>query len=231
VYLGDRARSTSAAEKTALLLDTELMAEALSIGLPPVEAVLAAGISHPYPLYIQFCAFAGHSSAAGRAVVPPVFKAYDHANLRATFGQVATFINGILDEIQEDYRTVAFTPAGRAFELTLEPAWVTGQALTIGAVGQAGAADADTAAWIEGSLISSERRMGALRDRRVRGPDRARRGSPDLTGIAPRRGEVIFSVTIDPQYVEAGQKLQIVSQVDNAPGHPREIVLYVANRS
>jgi type VI secretion system protein ImpJ len=231
VYLGDRARATDVASRSALLLDTELMAEALSMGLPPVEALLGAGVAHPFPLFIQMCAFAGLSSAAGRAVVPPVFKAYDHTNLRATFAQVAAFVNGILDEIHEEYRAVPFTPAGRAFELALDASWMQGPNLIIGAVGQAGASEADTAAWLEGSLISSDRRMGALRDRRVRGPNRAPLPAPDTLGIAVRRGEVIFTVAVDPQYVEAGQKLQVVHQVDSAPGHPREVVLYVANRS
>jgi type VI secretion system protein ImpJ len=230
VYLGDRARSTDVTSRSALLLDTERMAEALSMGLPPVEAMLTAGVSHPFPLFIQMCAFAGLSSAAGRAVVPPVFKTYDHTNLRATYAQVAAFVNGVLDEIHEEYRTVPFTPAGPAFELVLDAAWMRGQNLIIGAVGQAGVAEADTAAWLDGSLISSDRRMGALRDRRVRGPNRSPLASPDAMGIAARRGEVIFSVAIDPQYVEAGQKLQILHQLESAPGHPREIVLYVANR-
>jgi type VI secretion system protein ImpJ len=231
VYLGDRARSTDVASRSALLLDTELMAEALSMGLPPVEAMLSAGISHPFPLYIQMCAFAGLSSAAGRAVVPPVFKTYDHANLRATFGQVAAFVNGILDEIHEEYRTVPFSNIQSGFELALDASWVRGPNIIIGAVGQAGVAESDTAAWLDGALMSSDRRMGALRDRRVRGPNRAPLASPDTVGIAARRGEVIFTVQVDPQYVEAGQKFQIVHQLDSAPGHPREIVLYVANRS
>ncbi len=231
VYLGDRARATDVASRSALLLDTELMAEALSMGLPPVEAVLGTGVSHPYPLFIQMCAFAGLSSAAGRAVVPPVFRPYDHGNLRATFAQIATFIDGILDEIHEEYRTIPFTASGSTFELALDASWLRGQNLIIGAVGQAGTAESDTAAWLDGSLIASDRRMGALRDRRVRGPNRAPLASPDSMGIAARRGEVVFTVAIDPQYVEAGQKLQIMHQMDSTPGHPREIVLYVANRS
>ncbi len=231
VYLGDRARSTDVASRSTLLLDTELMAEALSMGLPPAEALLAAGVSHPFPLYIQMCAFAGLASAAGRAVVPPVFKAYDHSNLRGTFAQIAAFVNGILDEIHEEYRAIPFVAAGQGFELALDASWLRGQNLIVGAVGQAGVAEADTAAWLDASLISSDRRMGALRDRRVRGPNRSPLASPDAMGIAARRGEVVFTIAIDPQYVEAGQKLQILHQVDSAPGHPREIVLYVANRS
>ncbi len=230
VYLGDRARATDVASRSALLLDTELMAEALSMGLPPVEAMLGAGVSHPFPLFIQMCAFAGLSSAAGRAVVPPVFKSYDHADLRSTFAQVAAFINGILDEIHEEYRTIPFVAAGSGFELALDSAWLHGPNLIIGAVGQAGVAESDTSAWLDASLIASDRRMSSLRDRRVRGPNRSPLASPDAMGIAARRGEVIFTVAIDPQYLEAGQKLQILHQVESAAGHPRELVLYVANR-
>jgi type VI secretion system protein ImpJ len=218
------------AEKTALLLDVELTAEALSIGLPPIEAMLAAGVAHPYNLYIQMCSFAGSASAAGRAVVPPVFRAYDHQELHATFAQVATFIGGVLDEIHEDYRAVAFVPNGRVFELALEPAWLASHTLILGAIGQSGGSEADTAAWLDGSLIASENRMASLRERRVRGPIRTAITAPDMLGIAPRRGEVLFSVTVDAQYIESRQKLQIMHQLEGAPGIPREIVLYVANR-
>jgi hypothetical protein len=69
-----------------------------------------------------------------------------------------------------------------------------------------------------------------LRERRVRGPGRMRLAAPDTVGIAPRRGEVIASITADPQYIEPGEVLQLLNPGDAGRGRPEEVVLYVATR-
>jgi type VI secretion system protein ImpJ len=228
-YLADRARTTTAAERTTVLTETEKMAESLAAGLPPLEAMLRAGVAHPYTLFIQMCTFAGLASAAGRALVPPVFEAYDHSNLRATFTQVTKFVEELLAGIRENYRTVAFQNVGGVFELALQGAWVRGSNLLVGVVAPTGETAADCAAWFDKSLIASKKSMAALRERRIRGPARSRVAAPDALGIAPRRGEIVFSVEVDPQYVEAGETLQILQQVETGADRPREVVLYVAN--
>ena len=48
-------------------------------------------------------------------------------------------------------------------------------------------------------------------------------------GLAPRRGEVIFSVEADDQYIQPGDGLQILHPVQGDKGRPRELVFYAAS--
>jgi type VI secretion system protein ImpJ len=231
VFLADRARAASATAKRPLVLETQLMAQNLSCALPPVEAMLRTGVTHPYPLFVGFCGIVGHVAAVGTALVPPVVDAYDHLNLYACFESMFSYIDGVLDGIQEAYRPVPFRLSNGTFELALDPEWLQGGSLVLGAVGPAGVSDAELAAWLESSLIASKTKMTSLRERRVRGPARSRVDSPDSLGVAPRRGEVIVTVGTDAQYVEAGEVLQVLNPGDAERGRPDEVVLYVATRA
>jgi type VI secretion system protein ImpJ len=231
VFLADRARAAAATAKRPLVLETQLMAQNLSCALPPVEAMLRTGVAHPYQLFLGFCGIVGHIAAVGTALVPPVLEPYDHLDLQASFASIFTYIDGVLDGIQEAYRPVPFRLANGVFELALDPDWVRDGSLLLGAVGPTGVSDADLAAWLESSLIASKTRMTSLRERRVRGPARSRVDTPDSVGVAPRRGEVLLTVAADAQYVEAGEVLQVMNPGDAERGRPDEVVLYVATRA
>jgi len=231
VFLADRARAASATAKRPLVLETQLMAHTLACGLPPVEAMVRTGVTHPYPIFLGFCGLVGQVAGIGTALVPPVLDAYDHRNLRQTFDQVAEYINGVLDVIHEDFRPVPFRPIEGGFELAIEPEWLAGGRLVVGAVGPSAVPESDLAAWIDSSLIGSKTRMTALRERRVRGAARTRVDAPDTVGIAPRRGEVVVSIAADAHYIEAGEVLQVLGAGDSGQGRPDELVLYVATRA
>lgn len=230
-FLADRARAASATAKRPLVIETQLMAQNLACALPPAEAMLRTGVSHPYHLYLAFCGLVGHVAAVGTALIPPLVDPYDHLDPLASFTSIFTYIEGVLDGIQEAYRPVPFRLSNGVFELALDPDWVRDGSLLLGAVGPAGVSDADLAAWMESSLIASKSRMTSLRERRVRGPSRSRLDSPDAVGVAPRRGEVMLTVAADAQYVEAGEVLQVMNPGDGERGRPDEVVLYVATRA
>jgi type VI secretion system protein ImpJ len=230
VFLADRARAASATAKRPLVFETQLMAQTLASGLPPVEAILRTGVTHPYPLFLSMCGLVGQIAGVGSALVPPALEAYDHNNLHATFDQIVTYINGILDGVQEDFRPVPFQAVEGGFELAIDPAWIADGSLMVGAVGAASVSESDLALWLDNALIASRSRMTSLRERRVRGPGRMRLAAPDTVGIAPRRGEVIASITADPQYIEPGEVLQLLNPGDAGRGRPEEVVLYVATR-
>jgi type VI secretion system protein ImpJ len=229
-FLADRARAAAATAKRPLVIETQLMAQNLACALPPAEAMLRTGVAHPYHLYLAFCGLVGHVAAVGTALVPPLVDPYDHLDPQASFTSIFTYIDGVLDGIQEAYRPVPFRLSNGVFELALDPDWVRDGSLVLGAVGPAGVSDADLAAWMESSLIASKSRMTSLRERRVRGPARSRLDTPDSVGVAPRRGEVIVTVGADAQYIEAGEVLQVMNPGD-AGGRPDEVVLYVATRA
>jgi type VI secretion system protein ImpJ len=230
LFLADRARAAAATAKRPLVLETQLAAQRLACALPPVEALLRAGVTHPFPLFVQCCDLLGQVAAAGTSIVPPVLDAYDHANLRDTFRQITRYVDGILDGIQEAYRPIPFRRTEAGFELALDADWLHSAALILGGVAPAGVSDADLAVWLENSLIASQSHMTSLRERRVRGPARRRVDGPDAVGLAPRRGEVLLSVATDAHYVDAGDTLHVMNPADGERGRPDELVLYVATR-
>lgn len=230
MFLADRARASASTAPGPLVAATQRLAHNLSAGLPPVEVMLRTGVSHPYTLFLAMAGLVGQAAGAGPGVVPPVLDSYAHTALRASFGQIVDFLGEVLDGIHEDYRLVPFHDTNGVFELAMEPNWTRAGTLIIGVLAPPGAAEADTADWLNASLIASRTRMAALRERRVRGPARTVVAAPESLGIAPRRGEVLFTVEVNPQYIEAAEVLQIAHPSVGEGGRPREVVLYAPDR-
>lgn len=230
-FLTDRARATAAAEHEPLIVAQRRLAQSLSCGLPPVEALLRVGVAHPFQVYVALCGLVGHAAGASPGLLPPVLHGYQHANPRASFAEIEHFFDELLGAIREDYQRITFADTGAAFALTMEPAWLSGPAptLLVGAVPPAGMAESDMVAWLEQAVISGGARLSTVRERRIRGCTRTRVPAPEALGLAPRRGEVIFSIDADEQYVRAGDALQVLHPMQGEQGRPREIVFYAAN--
>lgn len=230
MFLADRARATAASAPPPIVAATQRLAHNLSSALPPVEVMLRTGVSHPYQLFIAMSALVGQAAGAGSGVVPPVLDSYAHTSIRASFGQIVDFLGEVLEGIHEDYRLIAFKETNGTFELALDPAWMRGSQLVIGVLAPPGVVDADAADWLDRALIASRSRMSSLRERRIRGPVRTVVAAPETLGIAPRRGEVLFTVETNPQYIEPVEVLQIAHPMTGDAGQPREVVLYAPDR-
>ena len=229
-FLADRARATAATGPHPLVVATQRMAQNLSTGLPPVEVLLRTGVSHPFAVFSAMATLVGQCAGAGPGIIPPVLDPYNHAALRSSFGQIEAFLTDLLDGIREEYRSIPFRDADGTFELPIELSWLEGGNLVVGVLAPPGVVEADVADWFDRSLIASRSRVSALRERRIRGPARTIVPAPETLGIAPRRGEVIFTVEVNPQYVEAGEVLQILHPLRGEAGRPREIVLYAPEK-
>jgi len=230
-FLADRARATASAEHEPLILAQRRMAQSLASGLPPVEALLRLGVAHPLQVYIAMCGLVGHAAGAGAAILPPVLRGYQHTDPRASFGEIEAFFNDLLGGIREDYQRITFIESGPAFELTIQQSWIKGpkSSMLVGAVPPAGVGDADLVSWFEQAVIAGSTKMSLVRERRIRGCARSRVPTPESMGLAPRRGEVIFSVEADDQYIQPGDGLQILHPVQGDKGRPRELVFYAAS--
>jgi type VI secretion system protein ImpJ len=229
-FLADRARATAAAEHDPLVVAQRRMAQSLAVGLPPVEVLLRAGIAHPFQLYLALAGLVGHAAGAGSAILPPVLRGYSHSDLRGSFAEIERYFEELLGGIREDYQRITFLESGPAFELTMQPAWLQPGRSTvlIGALASPGVAESDLAAWFDQAVIAGAARMSMVRERRIRGCTRSRVSAPETLGLAPRRGEVIFAVQADDQYVQAGDALQVLHPVQGDKGRPRELVFYAA---
>lgn len=234
VFLSERLGSSDAMVKGSMTLETQLLIRSLVSGLPGFEAVLATGISHPYPLYLAFCSLAGSLSSLGAGMIPPVLPAYNHNNLRVSFEQVLKFVFRIIAEgVIESHAAIPFEFRSGVFSLKLRPAWM-GRRLIIGMKAKSGVPEKDIVSWADECLIGSETHIESMKDRRILGARRTKIERDEE--LVPAKGVVLFSVTAEPadneyRFVEAEEELKIFNNVDlKGTRCPAEIMLYVRNQ-
>lgn len=211
-----------------VVLETRMQVASLAAGLPPLEALLATGKAHPFPLYLAMCGLAGRLAGLSAGLVPPAFDPYDHENLRLAFAALKDFAFRAIDEgIIEAYTPVTFDAEGGAFSLVLREEWL-GARLAVGIKVRRGVHERDTAAWMEEAVIGSEPAMASLLDRRVLGAARKRVESE--REIVPPRGVLLYVIEPDPQHVLPGERLVIQNTVDSADAAPAAVYFFAPGR-
>ncbi len=228
VFLAEQARSPALASRVPQLLEVRQRVQSLVAALPPFEAVLATGVSHPYPLYVALCSLVGQVAAVGYGLIPPVLEPYDHQDARAAFLQAQAFLFRALDEgVNELFTGYPLAEQDGTFSLEFDPAWGDSE-LFLGVRARDGESVDATATWTEQALVGSQSRMPALRTKRIRGAEH-RRVQGDVE-LVPARGVTLFTLACDPQFIVAGERLEILN-LDDAlrRNRPAEIVLYVRN--
>jgi len=229
-FLAEQARSSMSSVRAPQLLETKSMVHAMVGGLPAFEAALRCGVSHPFPLYLTLCTLLGHVAGLGRALVPPVLEPYDHNDLFATFEQVRIALFQAVDEgVHEGYTVYAFAYEEGAFRLRFDPEWMN-RPLILGVKAPLGVPETEMAAWMAASLIAARPKIEDLWDRRVAGATRKRIESE--TDMVPIRGVSLYNLSADPEFVTAGEELEI-RNLDDREGkrRPDEIVLYVRTKT
>jgi type VI secretion system protein ImpJ len=229
LFLFDKMRAPSLTVGAPLVLENKMLIQSLVAALPPFEAVVSAGVIHPYPLYLTLCALLGHVSAVGASPVPPPLDAYDHNHLRSTFERVRNLIYRALDEgIQETYTAIPFQFDGHVFHLHVEGQWLE-RPLILGVRVQAGVAEREMIAWMETCLIGSMSQMASLQERRVLGA--ARRRTDGDAELVPGRGVALFTLQADAASIKPDEVLHVLNPMEQSEScRPADMVLYVKNR-
>ncbi|MFD1623368.1 type VI secretion system baseplate subunit TssK [Azospirillum griseum] len=229
-FLAGRMRAPGGAMQPAMLADSRHAVQCMVAGLPPLEALLGAGPLHPFALHGALCAVAGHVSTLGPGLLPPLFDRYDHADPLGSLRPVIDFIERMIDTVSESYATIRFAVDEAGFRLKIETPWLEGATgLLVGVRLAPGQTEAEAESWMTDSLIASTGTMGVLRERRLRGAARARVERDDRLEVTPERGVLLFRITADPAFLEAGQVLEIANPNERHGGRrPSEIALFVA---
>jgi len=209
----------------SILYDTKANLEGLIAPLPPLEALLFSAVHHPYTLYLHLCGLAGFLAAFTAGLLPPVFPAYDHNDIRKSFAPVMEFVQKLLDRIQESYQVLSFHEEDGIHHLLPEPEWL-GKSFIIGLRGGAKVTDAQLQAWGDSCVIGTDDRIESMRMRRVLGPQRERIEADEEMGLAPPPGVVLLRVRNDPEFIGEGRPLQVVNE-ERSLTAPREILFYL----
>lgn len=229
-FLSDQVSNPSSVIKGSLLFETRFQIHSMIVELPRLEALLNTGKTHPYSLYLSFCALAGHVSSLNAGQMPPVFKPYDHDNMYPAFKDAYNFITEMLDNIRQDYKTVLFETAETGkFTLKIEKIWLEKDGRTVSDIivglrrKPAMSAD-DVKAWMSMCKIYSMEDKDVERSK-TKGA--AHKLLENVEGIMPGRDIVLFSIAAD-DYVKKDQVLQIVNSLEKNPDKiPAEVILYV----
>jgi type VI secretion system protein ImpJ len=232
MFLGDRLRGGpgggGADARAAFDRDTETTLRCLLAPLPQLEALLATDVTHPFAVYLALCAAAGQVATLGGNFTPPRFRPYNHKELDNTFNEVLAYIRGRVEAgTASSFMRHAFAFDRNVFRIEFKPEWET-KRLVLGIRGRQGMTEAELSRWGMECVIGSAPRMESLLRNRMRG---ARREFVEYDDdLVPTRGELLFLLTVDRDFVEPGQLLQIFNPgVQAQERHPSAIFMYVRN--
>ncbi|MCA3364256.1 MAG: type VI secretion system baseplate subunit TssK [Roseomonas sp.] len=201
--------------------------EGLSVGLPPLEALLSSGRAHPFALYIELCRYLGLISALAHGEVPQAAPRYDHDDPLAAFDEVLAGVERALDRTQRAYFPVRFNAEGAKFTLLLDPAWTKGPML-VGLRAESGRPEAALRAWMDRALIATRDRSQELWNLRIRGAARRVVDAEADIGLSPPPGTLLFAIEPDSAYVTESEALEIWNADARADeARPLDIMLFV----
>jgi type VI secretion system protein ImpJ len=226
MYVSQQVRAPSTVLDMPMMMEHRSQLQSLVAGLPALEALLGTGAAHPISLYLAACTLAGHLAGLGSSMLPPVFSAYNHKDLRTSFQEVINFAIRMTNEgVPETYTAYPFKRKESLFHLIFDAHWAA-RRMVLGMRLGTGVTEKEMIAWGEECLIGSESVFSSLRDRRIRGAQRQFIDKdPEL---APVRGVVLFNLRPDSEFIKPGESLQILHLGERGKAFaPVELVLYV----
>jgi len=226
-FLADRLTSQTSELMSA---EAENAVKALCSGLLPLEAMIAAGVSHPFDVYIQLNNLAAHLISISPGQLAPSFTPYNHDDVRSSFIQVIQFAETMLERIQEGYYVVPFTLKDRVFCLGLNAQWMTSR-LILGAKASAKMSEKDVVDWISQTVIATDNYVNSCREKRILGANRKIISGVDELKLMPARDVILFSVENTLNFISSDQVLQVFNVADSEGMRPEELVLYIPKNS
>lgn len=231
LHLAERSGAISSGSSHPLVQESIAEIRSLVTGLPPLEALLATGVSHPFSVYLALCNMVGHMAAFASGAAPPVLSRYDHDDCMIAFSEVRYYMDRMLDRVKESFIGIPFHFDNGKFVLDVTDR-LKGERLVVGVRAPASMSDSDVAEWLERCLIASHQRIDMLWEMRVVGAARRLVMPEDRVPITPSRGTVLFIIDNDPQYIVPGDVLELWNPDNRGTRHrPAEVVLYLQAES
>lgn len=229
MYLVETIRSPAITTKPNVIDDHKRLISHLVSQLPAFEALLNIGSSHPFPLYVALCGLAGSISAVGSQLVPPVFPAYDHQQIRRGFDLLRDYVLTTLEEgISEAFTAIPFKFDNGNFHLQFERDWQN-RTLILGLKAGPGITDQQLTDWMASSFIGSQSRFRGLRERRLLGAER--KAIDRFEGLVASRGTLLYALTVAAEFIVPSEPL-VVGPGNDKLGLPRpaDLLLFVSNK-
>jgi type VI secretion system protein ImpJ len=215
---------------TPMLQETASLLRSLIGGLPGFEVMVHGDPIHPYRLYLKLCDMVGHLAALRLSQVPPVLPPYQHNDMVSCFSMVLELLNKYIQSIDVSFAAIPFNQKDRLFYLRMENAYLE-EKLYLGVRAPRGMMEAQVEEWANDAIIACDSAVELVRERRITGAERAILENEDLYDLMPSRGVVVFQIKPSPEFVQAGQNLNIFNPADTLERRPLEVTLYVRKKS
>jgi len=189
------------------------------------EAYSQVNRVHPFPLYCELCAIAGTVSGISRESMPPKFMVYDHNDSLSNFNEAISYVQRVLNEVQESYSTLSFSKDDRLFSLQMQSEWASDE-IYIGIQSAPSLSQDKIINWINNAVIASQQNVEVIRESRTLGATRKIIDAVPSLDLVPPVGITLVQVDVDPKLIDFKDTLQIFNISDNASERPVEIFLY-----
>lgn len=215
---------------TPLITETAGQLAPLVESLPKLEPLLHAGTTHPYQLFLAVCQAAGNLSTLRLGQLPPIFPAYNHNNIHASFAPLIEWINLVLTSIEKTFSLIIFDKNGRRFSSLIQPELMEKEML-MGIKAAPSMSEGDLEHWMRECIIASDSKVESMRIRRITGAKRTVLQGHELFELMPGRNVMIFRVAVDPESIVPGEPLNVINFADQDGTRPLDVFLYVKNIS
>ena len=195
--------------------------------LPYLETLVYSGLTHPFTLFGALAHVAGYLSTLRLGAMPPVFDFYAHEDLLLSFKTVISYIDTIVDSIQDGYQVIPLEKMNKQFLLNVQPNLVA-EALVMGVKAPKGVTHDHMEAWIKDAVIASESVFKNTQDRRILGAKRKIIEGDESLRLVPGQDVVLFAVVFDQAFIKVGERLILQNASDEEGLRPENIVLYTA---
>lgn len=216
---------------TPLVGETAAQMRPLVQSLPLLEPLLMSHHVHPYQLYQVMCSIAGTMSTLRLGQVPPIFPAYNHNDLLATFAPIFEWVNMVIDSIEKAYSVLMFAlkEKERVFSILIQKDILTPK-LFVGIRAPAGMSEGELADWMRESIIATESHVESARMRRITGATRTLLQDQELYDLNPGRGVLVYSIESESHFIKPGERLVIFNPADTIEKRPTEILLFLRHK-
>ncbi|MDR1551546.1 MAG: type VI secretion system baseplate subunit TssK [Holosporaceae bacterium] len=188
----------------------------------PLEAIIRINGIQPFEIYKCLLETVSKIISINPAQLIPRLPIYDHNDLFKTFDSIMQCVNGVLNNLKQQYDIIHFSKEGAVFKLQMKKEWLQKDEIAIGVQKAFSMTDNEILAWIDGVQIASESMLPLIRDKRVLGAERKilERGAY----ITQPNNMTILSVKTRTAYIKSTEKLCLQNISQSAI--PEEVVLY-----
>jgi type VI secretion system protein ImpJ len=226
-YLSDRLR-TLVTEETAPLLEYYSRIYNIVVSrIVVLEAFYLSEKAHPFEIYRELSISAGTYCSLSQGEVPPVFAPYNHNDLKASFDPVINFIQSMIEKVKNPAIPVPFQKNDRIFSCSIKEEWLASKELIIGIKVGSTITTALANRWLRGAIIASQSMVPQAKEKRILGADRTIIQQVTSLGLLESSSQILASISIDPEFIKAGEDLQIFNPSDTDETRPEEITLYI----